>query len=78
MNWLDSLTAILFGNGSRTVNMDTSEDIYSADDHERWWQEVGMQEFLTMESEDANARATTTTDSSIKRQRLDKSQCSGS
>jgi hypothetical protein len=58
--------------------MDTSEDIYSAYDQERWWQEDGMQEFLTMESEDANARATTTTDSSIERKGLDESQCSGS
>ena len=74
MNLLSWLKGLLFGNGFGKANMDTQEDIYSADDQERWWQEVGMQQFLMMESEDANARATTTADSSIKRQGLDKSQ----
>jgi len=71
MNWLDSLTAILFGNGFGTVNMDTQEDIYSADDQERWWQEVGMQEFLTLENEDVNAETAREIESSIERKRLD-------
>lgn len=67
MNWLDWLTETLFHNGSRTENMDTQEDIYSADDQERWWQEVGMQEFLLMENEDVDAGTAAKTNSSIKR-----------
>ena len=74
MNWLNWLKGLLFNNGFGRENMDTSDDIYSADDQERWWQEVGMQQFLMMESEDANARATTTTDSSKQRQGLDESE----
>lgn len=74
MNWLDWLKGLLFNNGFGRENMDTLEDIYSADYQERWWQEVGMQQFLMMESEDANAGTTTTSDSSIERQGLDESQ----
>jgi len=71
MNLLSWLESLLFNNGFGKENMDTSEDIYSADDQERWWQEVGMQQFLMMENENVDAGTATKIDSSIERKRLD-------
>lgn len=32
--------------------MDTSEDIYSADDEMRWWEEVGIAQLLALEEDE--------------------------
>jgi hypothetical protein len=67
MNLLSWLEGLLFNNGFGRVNMDTSEDIYSADDQERWWVEVGMQQFLMMENEDVDAGTAAEIEGSSKR-----------
>jgi hypothetical protein len=49
MNLLNWLNGLLSNNGSGKANMDTSEDIYSADDEMRWWNEVGIAQWLVLE-----------------------------
>ena len=49
MNLLNWLNGLLSNNGSGRENMDTLEDIYSADDYMRWWDEVGLAEWWNLE-----------------------------
>jgi hypothetical protein len=52
MNLLNWLKGLWFNNGSGRENMDTSEDIYSADDEMRWWEEVGIAQWLALEEDE--------------------------
>jgi hypothetical protein len=52
MSLLSWLKGLWFNNGSGRENMDTSEDIYSADDEMRWWEEVGIAQWLALEEDE--------------------------
>lgn len=52
MNLLNWLNGLLSNNGSGRESMDTLEDIYSADDEMRWWNEVGIAQWLALEDDE--------------------------